>query len=126
MSTMQFSWICCVSEQRYCNCRVVAPTNLTQYRKFHGHNISLLNIISITSHAAWNDCMNFDFQEMVKEDKLVGKFDATKKARFGVLPWYAKDELQIRRFELPSCFIFHNGLLIDRDRDKDKPKTTAS
>uniref|UniRef100_A0A2N9I0T9 carotenoid 9,10-dioxygenase n=1 Tax=Fagus sylvatica TaxID=28930 RepID=A0A2N9I0T9_FAGSY len=48
-------------------------------------------------------------KEMVKENKLVFKFDATKKARFGVLPRYAKDELQIRWFELPSCFIFHNA-----------------
>ena len=62
---------------------------------------------------------------MVKENKLVYKFDATKETRFGVLPQYAKDELQIRQFELPSCFIFHNGVLIDRDRDKDKPKMTA-
>ena len=60
----------------------------------------------------------------MKENKLVYKFDATKETRFGVLPQYAKDELQIRQFELPSCFIFHNGVLIDRDR-KDKPKMTA-
>ena len=63
---------------------------------------------------------------MVKENKLVYKFDATKDTCFGVLPRYAKDELQIRQFELPSCFIFHNGVLIDRDGDKDKPKMTAS
>ena len=62
---------------------------------------------------------------MVKENKSAFTFDATKRARFGVLPRYAKDELQIRQFELPSCFIFHNGVLIDRDRDKDKPKMTA-
>jgi hypothetical protein len=94
---------------------------LTWYIKFHGDtffvrrdgwNSALLSIISITSHATWNDFLNFDFQEMVKENKLVFKFDATKKARFGVLPRYAKDELQIRWFELPSCFIFHNGVLI--------------
>ena len=65
------------------------------------------------------------FQEMVKGNKLIFTFDATKKARFGVLPRYAKDELQIRQFELPSCFIFHNDVLIDIDRDKDKPKMTA-
>ncbi|XP_058075514.1 carotenoid 9,10(9',10')-cleavage dioxygenase-like isoform X4 [Magnolia sinica] len=47
--------------------------------------------------------------EMVKGGKLIFSFDATKKARFGVLPRYAKDELQIRWFELPNCFIFHNG-----------------
>ncbi|KAL4198341.1 hypothetical protein AMTRI_Chr03g139740 [Amborella trichopoda] len=47
-------------------------------------------------------------KDMVK-GKLVFTFDNTKKARFGVLPRYAKDELQIRWFELPNCFIFHNA-----------------
>lgn len=46
---------------------------------------------------------------MVKENKLIFAFDATKKARFGVLPRYAKNESQIKWFELPNCFIFHNG-----------------
>ncbi|OWM63986.1 hypothetical protein CDL15_Pgr012027 [Punica granatum] len=46
---------------------------------------------------------------MVKGNKLPLVFDATKKARFGVLPRYAKTELQIRWFELPNCFIFHNA-----------------
>ncbi|OMO69765.1 Carotenoid oxygenase [Corchorus capsularis] len=49
-------------------------------------------------------------KEMVKEKKLIYSFDASKKARFGVLPRYAKDELLIRWFELPNCFIFHNDL----------------
>ncbi|KAK4842159.1 hypothetical protein QYF36_016716 [Acer negundo] len=48
-------------------------------------------------------------KEMVKENKLIFTFDATKKARFGVLPRYAKNEAQIRWFELPNCFIFHNA-----------------
>ncbi|XP_062115352.1 carotenoid 9,10(9',10')-cleavage dioxygenase 1-like [Humulus lupulus] len=48
-------------------------------------------------------------KEMVKENKLIVSFDATKKARFGVLPRYAKDELLIKWFELPNCFIFHNA-----------------
>lgn len=45
----------------------------------------------------------------MKENKLAFSFDATKKARFGVLPRYAKNELLIKWFELPNCFIFHNG-----------------
>ena len=45
----------------------------------------------------------------MKEKKSAFTFDATKRARFGILPRYAKDELQIRWFELPNCFIFHNG-----------------
>ncbi|XP_051146077.1 carotenoid 9,10(9',10')-cleavage dioxygenase [Andrographis paniculata] len=48
-------------------------------------------------------------KEMVKEKKFVFSFDTTKKARFGVLPRYAKNELLIRWFELPNCFIFHNA-----------------
>ncbi|XP_077210321.1 carotenoid 9,10(9',10')-cleavage dioxygenase-like [Tasmannia lanceolata] len=48
-------------------------------------------------------------KEMVKDKKLIFSFDATKKARFGILPRYAKNELQIRWFELPNCFIFHNA-----------------
>ncbi|KAM3686152.1 hypothetical protein ACJW31_11G175700 [Castanea mollissima] len=48
-------------------------------------------------------------KEMMMENTILWKFDTNKKARFGVLPRYAKDELQIRWFELPSCFIFHNA-----------------
>ncbi|KAG9449437.1 hypothetical protein H6P81_009402 [Aristolochia fimbriata] len=50
----------------------------------------------------------FQPKEMVK-GKLIFSFDATKKARFGVLPRYAKNEREIRWFELPNCFIFHNA-----------------
>ncbi|PRQ54664.1 putative carotenoid oxygenase [Rosa chinensis] len=52
-------------------------------------------------------------KEMVKEGKLIFSFDETKKARFGVLPRYAKDDLLIRWFELPNCFIFHNAGIAD-------------
>lgn len=41
--------------------------------------------------------------------KPVLSFDQTKRARFGILPRYAKDDVQIRWFELPNCNIFHNG-----------------
>ncbi|KAF3666378.1 Carotenoid 9,10(9',10')-cleavage dioxygenase 1 [Capsicum annuum] len=47
--------------------------------------------------------------EMVKNNKLAFTFDATKKARFGVLARYANNEALIKWFELPNCFIFHNG-----------------
>jgi carotenoid cleavage dioxygenase-like enzyme len=47
---------------------------------------------------------------MVKNGEFIYKFDPTKKARFGILPRYAKDEKLIRWFELPNCFIFHNGM----------------
>ncbi|KAJ4905133.1 hypothetical protein Rs2_19084 [Raphanus sativus] len=62
------------------------------------------------SYAIFMDLpMHFRPKEMVKEKKMVYSFDPTKKARFGVLPRYAKDELLIRWFELPNCFIFHNA-----------------
>ncbi|KAF9665712.1 hypothetical protein SADUNF_Sadunf16G0152200 [Salix dunnii] len=47
-------------------------------------------------------------KEMVKDKKFIFTFDEAKKARFGVLPRYAKDDLLIKWFELPNCFIFHN------------------
>ncbi|TMX00575.1 hypothetical protein EJD97_000547 [Solanum chilense] len=48
-------------------------------------------------------------KEMVKKKQLAYSFDPTKKARFGVLPRYAKNESLIKWFELPNCFIFHNA-----------------
>ncbi|KAL2461248.1 Carotenoid 9 [Abeliophyllum distichum] len=48
-------------------------------------------------------------KEMVKEKKFIFTFDATEKASFGILPRYAKNELLIKWFELPNCFIFHNA-----------------
>ncbi|GAB4828081.1 Dixin [Ancistrocladus abbreviatus] len=51
----------------------------------------------------------FSPKDMVKEKTLIFTFDETKKSRFGVLPRYAKNELLIKWFELPNCFIFHNA-----------------
>ncbi|XP_059311575.1 carotenoid 9,10(9',10')-cleavage dioxygenase 1-like isoform X1 [Lycium ferocissimum] len=51
----------------------------------------------------------FKPKEMVKNKQLAYSFDPTKKARFGVLPRYAKNESLIKWFELPNCFIFHNA-----------------
>ncbi|KAG9138230.1 hypothetical protein Leryth_001448 [Lithospermum erythrorhizon] len=48
-------------------------------------------------------------KEMMKDNKLMLSFDDTKKAHFGILPRYAKTELLIKWFELPSCYIFHNA-----------------
>ncbi|KAJ6948446.1 hypothetical protein NC651_002703 [Populus alba x Populus x berolinensis] len=39
-------------------------------------------------------------KEMVKDKKFIFTFDATKKARFGVLPRYAKDDLLIKWYEM--------------------------
>eukprot|EP01018_Ginkgo_biloba_P029916 Gb_40118 [translate_table: standard] len=47
--------------------------------------------------------------------KLIFSFDLTKKARFGILPRYAKDDLQIHWFELPNCYIFHTANAWEED-----------
>ncbi|KAG5386698.1 hypothetical protein IGI04_038168 [Brassica rapa subsp. trilocularis] len=60
---------------------------------------------------------HFRPKEMVKEKKMLYSFDPTKKARFGVLPRYAKDELMIKWFELPNCFIFHNANAWEEDEE---------
>ncbi|TVU40496.1 hypothetical protein EJB05_13963, partial [Eragrostis curvula] len=51
----------------------------------------------------------FELKEMVKNGEFIYKFVSTKKAHFGILPRYAKDDKHIRWFELPSCFIFHTA-----------------
>lgn len=50
----------------------------------------------------------FSPKDMVKGG-LIMSYDTTKKARFGVLPRYAKHDLQMQWFELPNCYIFHNA-----------------
>lgn len=62
----------------------------------------LHNLTSIVLHSC--------IKEMVKNGEFIFKFDSTKKARFGILPRYEKDDKHIRWFELPNCFIFHNGM----------------
>ncbi|GAB2244326.1 hypothetical protein Droror1_Dr00024454 [Drosera rotundifolia] len=48
-------------------------------------------------------------KDMLTENTLVYTFDPMKKSRFGILPRYAKNDLSVKWFELPSCFIFHNA-----------------
>ncbi|CAI0405018.1 unnamed protein product [Linum tenue] len=48
-------------------------------------------------------------KRLLTERGFILHFDAMKSSRFGILPRYAKDELLIRWFELPNCFIFHNA-----------------
>ncbi|KAJ1697401.1 hypothetical protein LUZ63_005913 [Rhynchospora breviuscula] len=49
------------------------------------------------------------------QGKLIFRFDDTVKARFGILPRYAKNDHDIRWFELPNCFIFHNANAWEED-----------
>ncbi|KAI3943739.1 hypothetical protein MKW98_004244 [Papaver atlanticum] len=52
--------------------------------------------------------LKFRPKNLVIREELLA-FDATKKARFGVLPRYSTDEHNMRWFELPNCFIFHTA-----------------
>ncbi|XP_031395854.1 carotenoid 9,10(9',10')-cleavage dioxygenase-like [Punica granatum] len=62
------------------------------------------------SYAIFMDLPMYLRPAMIMKGKSVPYiFDGMKNARFGVLPRYAENELQIRWFELPSCFIFHNA-----------------
>ncbi|KAK9089692.1 hypothetical protein Scep_028774 [Stephania cephalantha] len=71
----------------------------------------LMHDFAITeNYAVFMDLpLYFRPKDMVKENQLIFSFDKTKKSRFGVLPRYAKNDLQIRWFELPNCYIFHNA-----------------
>ncbi|KAH9311519.1 hypothetical protein KI387_026554 [Taxus chinensis] len=51
----------------------------------------------------------FSPKDMVKGGKFIVSYDTSVKAHFGILPRYAKNELQMRWFELPNCYIFHNA-----------------
>lgn len=46
-------------------------------------------------------------QEMVKSGTLPFVFDSQLPTRFGVLPRYAKNEDDIRWFEVPAVMMFH-------------------
>ncbi|MCL7027351.1 hypothetical protein MKW94_027173 [Papaver nudicaule] len=52
--------------------------------------------------------LKFRPKNFVTREPIIA-FDATKKARFGVLPRYSTDEKNMRWFELPNCFIFHTA-----------------
>ncbi|KAI3939695.1 hypothetical protein MKX01_029857 [Papaver californicum] len=52
--------------------------------------------------------LNFRPMNLVTKEHILA-FDATKKARFGILPRYSTDELHMKWFELPNCFIFHTA-----------------
>lgn len=96
----------------YCTYRVISkdgfmhdPVPITIPASIMMHDFAITE-----NYAIFMDLpLYFRPKEMVKENKIAYSFDPTKKARFGVLPRYAKNELLIRWFELPNCFIFHNA-----------------
>lgn len=46
-------------------------------------------------------------QQMIKQNTLPFIFDTSLPTRFGVLPRYAKDESDMKWFEVPALMMFH-------------------
>jgi len=99
-------------EPPYCTYRVITkegamldPVPITIPESVMMHDFAITENYSIFMDLP----LLFRPKEMVKNGEFIYKFDPTKKARFGILPRYAKDEKVIRWFELPNCFIFHNA-----------------
>ncbi|KAJ7569398.1 hypothetical protein O6H91_01G076300 [Diphasiastrum complanatum] len=59
------------------------------------------------NYAIFMDLPLFFRPQNLIQGKLIISYEPTVNSRFGLLPRYAKDELQIRWFELPPCYIFH-------------------
>ncbi|CAD6237368.1 unnamed protein product [Miscanthus lutarioriparius] len=98
-------------EPPYCTYRVITkegamldPVPITIPESVMMHDFAITENYSIFMDLP----LLFRPKEMVKNGEFIYKFDPTKKARFGILPRYAKDDKLIRWFELPNCFIFHN------------------
>ena len=86
-------------QQYFCNS---SPITLPKPVMMHDFSI-------IDNYAIFMDLpLYFSPKDMVKGG-LIMSYDNTKKARFGILPRYAKDDLQMQWFELPNCYIFHNA-----------------
>ncbi|PAN22125.1 hypothetical protein PAHAL_3G516600 [Panicum hallii] len=99
-------------EPPYCTYRVITkdgamldPVPITIPESVMMHDFAITENFSIFMDLP----LLFRPKEMVKNGEFIYKFDPTKKARFGILPRYAKDDKLIRWFELPNCFIFHNA-----------------
>nr|AMJ39497.1 carotene cleavage dioxygenase 1 copy 3 [Bixa orellana] len=81
------------------------PVPITVSRAIMMHDFAITE-----NYAIFMDLpLYFDIKEMIKGRRHMVSFDETKKARFGVLDRYAKDDLLIKWFELPNCYIFHNA-----------------
>uniref|UniRef100_A0A453JF63 Carotenoid oxygenase n=1 Tax=Aegilops tauschii subsp. strangulata TaxID=200361 RepID=A0A453JF63_AEGTS len=99
-------------EPPYCTYRVITkdgimldPVPITIPESVMMHDFAITANYSIFMDLP----MLFRPKEMVKNDEFIYKFDPAKKARFGILQRYEKDEKNIKWFELPNCFIFHNA-----------------
>ncbi|KAM0924263.1 hypothetical protein ACQ4PT_004996 [Festuca glaucescens] len=99
-------------EPPYCTYRVITkdgvmldPVPITIPESVMMHDFAITENYSIFMDLP----LMFRPKEMVKNGEFIYKFDPTKKARFGILQRYEKDEKSIRWFELPNCFIFHNA-----------------
>nr|ACO87673.1 carotenoid cleavage dioxygenase [Brachypodium sylvaticum] len=99
-------------EPPYCTYRVITkdgvmldPVPITIPESVMMHDFAITENYSIFMDLP----LLFRPKEMVKNGEFIYKFDPTKKSRFGILQRYEKDEKNIRWFELPNCFIFHNA-----------------
>ncbi|XP_006664795.2 carotenoid 9,10(9',10')-cleavage dioxygenase [Oryza brachyantha] len=99
-------------EPPYCTYRVITkdgvmldPVPITIPEPVMMHDFAITENYSIFMDLP----LLFRPKEMVKNGEFIYKFDPTKKARFGILQRYEKDDKNIRWFELPNCFIFHNA-----------------
>uniref|UniRef100_A0A0E0BVS7 carotenoid 9,10-dioxygenase n=1 Tax=Oryza glumipatula TaxID=40148 RepID=A0A0E0BVS7_9ORYZ len=99
-------------EPPYCTYRVITkdgamldPVPITIPESVMMHDFAITENYSIFMDLP----LLFRPKEMVKNGEFIYKFDPTKKARFGILQRYEKDDTNIRWFELPNCFIFHNA-----------------
>uniref|UniRef100_A0A0C9QLD5 carotenoid 9,10-dioxygenase n=1 Tax=Wollemia nobilis TaxID=56998 RepID=A0A0C9QLD5_9CONI len=96
----------------YCTYRVVTnegvmldPVPITLAKPTMMHDFAITE-----NYAIFLDLpLYFAPKDMVKGGKMIISYDTTVKARFGILPRYAKNDLQMRWFELPNCYIFHNA-----------------
>ncbi|KAJ4755567.1 Carotenoid cleavage dioxygenase 1 [Rhynchospora pubera] len=76
----------------------------------------MMHDFSITqNYAIFMDLPLYIQPKDMVQGKLIFRFDDTVKARFGILPRYAKNDHDIRWFELPNCFIFHNANAWEED-----------
>ncbi|CAN4110363.1 unnamed protein product [Withania somnifera] len=88
----------------YITYRVISKDGVMQSHPNNNNESIMMHDFAITENYAIIMDLPLYFRP-----KLAFTFDATKKARFGVLPRYAKNEALIKWFELPNCFIFHNA-----------------
>lgn len=98
-------------EPPYCTYRVVSKDGEMQDAvPISVSGPCMMHDFAITeNYAIFMDMPLYFKPEAMLKGNLILHFDSSKKAKFGILPRYAKNESQIQWFELPTCYIFHNA-----------------